>query len=226
MPGMNMVNDAVASLLAVMPQFANALVQSTGTATAGTSTTLVDTVRDPWEAGEWVNGTVTITAGLGIGQSRFITANTTTTLTVSLAWVTTPDATSVYSITKPNVYNYDPLLIDGASFPYALVDVTSSDESRRGFGDTQGAGKKYVRHQIQILVHNVTATPQIGEGVFRDLLDAIRAVLRVNQTLGSTFGILRCGEDIQVTFNKQRGSDLMTSYDAEISTECLEEIDG
>jgi hypothetical protein len=41
---------------------------------------------------------VRITGGTGSGQTRRITGNTATALTVGVAWTTTPDATSVFEI--------------------------------------------------------------------------------------------------------------------------------
>lgn len=69
---------------------------ATGTATSATATTLVQTGKT-WQAGQWVNSQVRITAGTGAGQIRTITANTGDTLTVG-TWTITPDATSQYAI--------------------------------------------------------------------------------------------------------------------------------
>ncbi len=73
----------------------NTVVATTGTATSGTTTALTDTTKS-WTATQWVNCAVTITSGLGVGQTRTITLSTATTLTVS-TW-TAPDSTSQYSI--------------------------------------------------------------------------------------------------------------------------------
>jgi hypothetical protein len=69
---------------------------ATGTATSATGTTLVNSGKS-WTASQWVNAQVRVTGGTGAGQTRLITANTGTTLTVA-AWATTPDATSTYVI--------------------------------------------------------------------------------------------------------------------------------
>lgn len=67
----------------------------TGTATSGSSTTVVDSGAN-WTTDQWINYQVRITAGTGKGQVRVITANTGTTLTIGAG--ATIDATSVYSI--------------------------------------------------------------------------------------------------------------------------------
>lgn len=70
---------------------------ASGTATAGTSTTLTNSAKT-WGTNMWANYQVRITGGTGKGQIRAIASNTATALTVSSAWTVTPDATSVYSI--------------------------------------------------------------------------------------------------------------------------------
>ena len=66
-----------------------------GTAASGGATSLVTT--QTWVASEHIGRWVHIVGGTGKGQSRYITANDATTLTVA-AWVTNPDNTSVYEI--------------------------------------------------------------------------------------------------------------------------------
>lgn len=70
----------------------------TGTATGGSTTTLVDTAAG-WTISALIGKWVRITAGAGIGQTRRITANTGTTLTVA-TW-TAADTTSVYEVIEP-----------------------------------------------------------------------------------------------------------------------------
>jgi hypothetical protein len=70
---------------------------ATGTATAGASTTLTNSGK-AWATNQWANYQIKITAGTGAGQIRTIASNTGTVITVSSAWTTNPDATSVYHI--------------------------------------------------------------------------------------------------------------------------------
>lgn len=70
---------------------------ATGTATAGGAST-IDNSAKAWTTNQWANFQIRITAGTGAGQSRTISSNTGTSITVSAAWTTTPDATSQYSI--------------------------------------------------------------------------------------------------------------------------------
>lgn len=75
----------------------HANVEANGTATSGSTTTLVDSAQS-WDVDEFAGLWVMIIDGTGEGQMVEITSNTSTTLTFS-AITTAPDATSVYQIT-------------------------------------------------------------------------------------------------------------------------------
>lgn len=77
---------------------------ATGTATSGTSTTIVNTAKN-WASNQWANSQVRIVSGTGAGQIRIITSNTATALTVP-TWTINPDATSTYSIEGNDDYLY------------------------------------------------------------------------------------------------------------------------
>ena len=66
-----------------------------GTATAGSSTTLQDTSKI-WTTNAYSNMTIGITSGTGVGQSRVIASNSSNTITVATSWTTSPDSTSTY----------------------------------------------------------------------------------------------------------------------------------
>jgi hypothetical protein len=68
-----------------------------GVATSATSTSLVDSSKT-WSTNRWSNMMVSIVSGTGAGQNRSIVSNTSTALTVTPAWNTNPDTTSVYKI--------------------------------------------------------------------------------------------------------------------------------
>lgn len=68
-----------------------------GTATGGTSTTLMNSTIGVLSA-SIVGKTITIISGTGVGQSRTISSINNTTITVSSSW-TAPDSTSKYIIT-------------------------------------------------------------------------------------------------------------------------------
>ena len=83
--------------------------EENGTATGGTATTLTDSIRN-WTTDMFAAYNVTITSGTGSGQTRIIASNTATVLTVTVAWTTNPNATSVYQITESivdYVYTYN-----------------------------------------------------------------------------------------------------------------------
>jgi hypothetical protein len=63
---------------------------ATGTATGGSTTTLVNSAKN-WKVNQFVNMQVRILTGTGAGQTKLITGNTATTLTVEGTW-TAPTA--------------------------------------------------------------------------------------------------------------------------------------
>jgi hypothetical protein len=84
------------------------------TATSGGATTLTDTTQ-AWVTNQWTNFNLRIISGTGAGQTRIITSNTATVATISLAWTTNPNATSVYAIENPAILIPAPLqfAVDG-----------------------------------------------------------------------------------------------------------------
>ena len=70
---------------------------ATGTATAGGASTLTNSGKN-WTVNQWTNMQIRIMSGAGAGQIRNIASNTATVITVSVAWITQPDNTSVYQI--------------------------------------------------------------------------------------------------------------------------------
>ncbi len=73
-----------------------------GTATGGTSTTLVDGTKS-WPTNFWVGSQIRFLAGTGVGQETTISSNTSNTITFSTTntsggTTATPDTTTVYSI--------------------------------------------------------------------------------------------------------------------------------
>lgn len=76
--------------------------QATGTATAGSSSTLTDTNGLKEDDDYWNGGMIEILSGTGAGQVRDITdfVQSTSVVSVTPNWSTTPDTTSVYRIVK------------------------------------------------------------------------------------------------------------------------------
>jgi hypothetical protein len=79
-------------------------VEETGYASGATATTLSDATK-AWQAAAFAPSTdssytLRIIRGAGVGQTRTISTNTATQLTIMPAWASTPDTTSVYVITS------------------------------------------------------------------------------------------------------------------------------
>ena len=96
-----------------------------GTATAGAATTLTDSSK-AWTANVYAGFLVRITSGTGAGQTKAISSNTATALTVVSAWTVNPDATSVYSIW----YSAASMRLDnGTATAGAATTLTDSSKS-------------------------------------------------------------------------------------------------
>lgn len=86
------------------------------TATSATSTT-VSVSTATWTTNEFATYTIEIDSGTGAGQTRTVSSNTGTQITVSSAWTTTPDTTSVFHVRKGRfvTYHYISKLFLGAT---------------------------------------------------------------------------------------------------------------
>ena len=71
-----------------------------GSTTAATNKTVSDGSKS-WDINTWVAYTVTLVSGTGSGQSRTVTGNTGSALTVSPNWTTTPAAGDLFVIGVP-----------------------------------------------------------------------------------------------------------------------------
>lgn len=74
--------------------------RDTGTATAGSSTTLTDSTKS-WTTNQFLDNMVKVLSGPGVGQTRRIVSNTTTKLTIDTPWATNPTSASTYQIVAP-----------------------------------------------------------------------------------------------------------------------------
>jgi hypothetical protein len=87
---------------------------SSGTATAGASATITDTSK-AFTTNQWVGGTITLTGGTGSGQTRTVSSNTGTVITVSPAWSPIPAAGTTYTVSALVAYDF---LDDSRSLAY------------------------------------------------------------------------------------------------------------
>lgn len=87
-------------------------------ATAVSSNTIGDSGA-AYLPNEFVGQIVEITSGTGVGQTRKIVSNTTTTFTVTPNWTVTPDTTSDYEVVAEQLY--------GASNSVTSIGITDTD---------------------------------------------------------------------------------------------------
>lgn len=95
---------------------------TTGTASSGTVSTLVDTGIG-WTANAYRDKAIKITAGTGNGQVKYILENTTDTITIFGQWDTNPDGTSDYviqNIVKSAIFS------NGTDQPYKVTGATGT----------------------------------------------------------------------------------------------------
>lgn len=83
---------------------AQSAVTVSGTATSGSTTTLVDTSKT-MTPNQYAGWAVRIVSGTGAGQMRGIAYHTATTFTTNIVFTTPPDATSVYEVYKATFGN-------------------------------------------------------------------------------------------------------------------------
>jgi len=136
------------SVLVATPSMTNGAFVSfaTGTATAGGASTLTDGGKT-WTVNQWTSYQIRITAGTGLGQFRTIASNTGTVITVSAAWTTTPDATSVYTIEGCDDFLY---YSGSGGTAVARYSISANTWSAMAVRTSAGAGMSMV------WVHRVT----------------------------------------------------------------------
>jgi hypothetical protein len=106
-----------------------------GLMSSGSATTIVEATSKNWIANQWAGKRVRITAGAGVGQETSVSNNVATTLTVPT--ITTPDATSAYSIfgIPPRgvgtqlIYPYD-ASVDRGMFMYSIRGAATNQIDR------------------------------------------------------------------------------------------------
>lgn len=140
--------------------------------------------------------------------------------------------TEAIKVTQPvnglsSVMRYHPLSIDPSAIPVAIMWTGDFREERKGLGGAapQTTGRKWLHVQVHAEVFQFSHSPEADEDVFRDLVNAVAAAWRANQTLNGV--VMRFGEDITVEFDRPEQTDQSTvRYRAVFSSEATEEIVG
>ncbi|MDP3014577.1 MAG: prepilin-type N-terminal cleavage/methylation domain-containing protein [Candidatus Subteraquimicrobiales bacterium] len=141
-------------------------VEDFGMSSGSSSTTLIDNTKS-WTADGWKNFSVTITAGTGSGQTRTISFNTATRLTVSSDWTTVPDNTSEYRVLSTNAFS---LSANTLRYARNASDATSLAENitcftlQRRKGNGQPATNWTDTARIDIVISAETPTPRPDTG--------------------------------------------------------------
>lgn len=117
------------------------IMDSFGTATAGSTTTLTDSGQN-WEPNCWVNRRVRFLTGTGAGNEYTITANTATQLTFATG--TAPDTSTAYAILATNVK------INGMSFDMIINSSDPTINSRYFYSFHGSGGTEVSRYNLNL----------------------------------------------------------------------------
>jgi hypothetical protein len=122
------------------------------------------------------------------------------------------------------VLDHQPLIEDANALPLAVVWVSQRDERRWGYGGPLG-GTKALDLQVVIDLRDSSHQPEIAEGRFRDLVDALCAALNTHQDLGGI--AIWFGEEIHAAIDEPNGASGAVHYHAVIiSTARLQRAPG
>lgn len=152
----------------------------TGTLTSAASQSATDASKS-WQADQWKHWVIKITAGTGVAQTKRILGNDATSLALSSAWVTQPDATSVYEIfCNMSCVVFNHCTIDGTDVE-TNSGSTSGDAVRigqYGFDVKFVAGTQiynYTGHGVKVVGNpdetNLTGSSYLAAGVFVTMSD-------------------------------------------------------
>jgi len=186
-------------------------VQSDGTATSATTATIADT-NQSWTANEWnsdankVGGyMVYVYSGTGNGQARVITDSTTSSLTISPDWETTPSTDSLYRIFK-NTYEDETFTGDGTQTyftkEYPLLNlysitIDSTDVTPSNIYQTNQWGKLHLGSSSEVTywkdTYPLLCNIKYFYGVYpvpllvRDLTAVLAAIRCASYMIGGTY---------------------------------------
>jgi hypothetical protein len=154
-------------------------LSSTGTATAGTTTTLTDS-NAAWGTNQWAGYTVSIDSGTGSGQTATVASNTATALT--FAAITAPDSTSTYSLYKAtNVNTQD----------YAAGAIERHDTAQKETTTTDAGGvaitltgKSDHEFRIPVDAASTTISVKVQYDAAHGTTNKPQAVLLANNEIG------------------------------------------
>lgn len=156
--------DGLGALLTAINAVDPALIAS-GTAQAGTGTTIQLAAASTFADDEMIGNIVLITGGTGVGQSNLITdyANATDTATVDRTWATNPDNTSTYKI-----------------YPLGAVALSAADIADAVWEEditTHSSGSKAGQYVQDILTDTGTTIPGVlGTPAGADMSTDIAAI--------------------------------------------------
>ncbi|MCR4274984.1 MAG: LamG domain-containing protein [Candidatus Campbellbacteria bacterium] len=140
-----------------------------------------------WTPNQFAGSLVEITGNTGVDQTRRVISNTATTLTVSPAWTTTPDATSDFEVIPEQLYGGTDSVTSISVFENAFIGKmrqmyvgTSNGSDVGGVTVFQGYGNTYV---TDVYHGNAGKTTDAGVAWSAGDADDVTAIGAVNGTL-------------------------------------------
>lgn len=151
------------SVYEILP-FASILLSDHGTAQAGAANSITLALTASGTSGIYAGCTIYISSGTGAGQARLISTydGGTNIATVSPAWVTAPDNTSIYKVLP-----LSPVVVDPHSFYVAKTGADAND------GLTWDRAKLTITAAVGVASDGDTI--HIGPGTFAETIDLVAA---------------------------------------------------
>ena len=162
----NPTSSFTQSQMVAMTSFVDDGFQSfaTGTATSATSTTLSNSGKS-WTTNQWANESIRLTGGTGNGQVRTVSSNTSTQITVSAAWTTTPDSTTTYSIEANDDHLYLSVAGTTSVWRYSQSANTWSTVASRAASPSSGMSISWI-HETDDEEWNSESNIRIGRYIY------------------------------------------------------------
>lgn len=190
------------------------LLISTGTAQAGTASTIQLAAAETFADSELIHTSVLLSGGTGAGQCRPITAYTSSTDTASVSpnWTTNPSSDSVYTITTG--CHADGNLLTAIDLPNQTMDITGNLSGSVGSVGTDGIDAAALAADAvdeiwDEAIAELTTTPAAA-GTMRQILAFIYMCERNQVTVSAT--LMTCSNDAGTVVFQQSLSDNGTTF--------------
>jgi len=201
------------------------IYDTTGTATGTQSTTQLQDLNKKWKVNQWAGSRLILTSGAGQQQEITITQNTSNILTWTTTNVTTPDATTTYTIVQKPVttagtqllWNWgttvaedkaDQLIMPRAGgYTFDIYDLRTNrwkvGQYVQGMGEFLGTGTMYTYDGKDRIYYTVTTTGRVFYyDIKKNQIQAIGTIPYAQSTalIGSRISIITTADGLQYLY--------------------------